>query len=281
MNLFFDIGGTNMRLAVSKGIGFGRVKTVPTPEKFEVAMKLFGQVAKDLVGNSGIGVCVGGCAGPMNKQKTKLLNPPNLKSWHNRPLAESIKKVTGARKIILENDAALAGLGEAVYGAGLGHQIIAYLTISTGVGGARIVNKKIDTNALGFEPGAQIIALPELSTFNKNFNSKGSLGSFVSGRAIEGRFNIPAKEIRDKKIWHELSMYLAYGLNNAIVFWSPDVIVLGGSIITKDDDGFVTQTQKHLKNIFKAFTRIPKVKKSQLGDLAGIYGAMALLKKTP
>lgn len=281
MNLFFDIGGTNMRLVVSKGDGFSKPKIVPTPKNFKVAMQLFGKVARDLAGNSKIEVCVGGCAGPMNKQKTKLLNPPNLKNWHNQPLAENIKKVTGAKKVILENDAALAGLGEAVYGAGRKGKIVGYLTISTGVGGARIVDKKIDVSAIGFEPGAQIIALPELSTFNQKFNPKGSLGSFVSGRAIEERFGKPAKEVRDKKTWNELSMYLAYGINNAIVFWSPDIVILGGSIVTKGDDKFFVQTQNYLKKILKIFKKIPKIKKSQLGDLAGIYGAMALLKKTP
>src|SRR6185436_9338463 len=46
--------------------------------------------------------------------------------------------------VYLENDAALCGLGEASVGAGQGSKIMVYLTISTGVGGARIVGGKID-----------------------------------------------------------------------------------------------------------------------------------------
>jgi glucokinase len=49
------------------------------------------------------------------------------------------------------------GLGEAVFGAGKGREIVVYMTISTGVGGARIVGGKIDASAMGFEPGHQII----------------------------------------------------------------------------------------------------------------------------
>src|SRR4030066_415253 len=48
---------------------------------------------------------------------------------------------------------------EKVKGAGKGFNIVAFLTIGTGVGGARIVGGKPDANVFGFEPGHQIIDL--------------------------------------------------------------------------------------------------------------------------
>ena len=57
----------------------------------------------------------------------------------------------------LANDSDLDGLGEATVGAGKGFNIVAYITVSTGIGGVRIVGGKIDVSTYGFEPGHQII----------------------------------------------------------------------------------------------------------------------------
>jgi predicted NBD/HSP70 family sugar kinase len=49
MYLLFDIGGTNMRLAISKdGKNIGKIKIVPTPQDFIKGMKLFEESAREL-----------------------------------------------------------------------------------------------------------------------------------------------------------------------------------------------------------------------------------------
>src|SRR6185437_2466030 len=98
----------------------------------------------------------GGIAGVLNKAKDQLLNAPNLVNWINQPLGQSLSDIVSV-SVKLENDASLGGLGEATYGSGQGYKIVGYLTIGTGVGGTRIVNGRIDQNALGFEPGHQTI----------------------------------------------------------------------------------------------------------------------------
>ena len=170
--------------------------------------------------------------------------------------------------VFLENDAALAGLGEAVFGAGKGKKIVAYLTISTGVGGCRIVDGKIDENSQGFEPGHQII-----------FSDKNiiTLENLVSGTAIEKKYGKKPYEIFDVKIWNNVANNLAYGLHNVAVLWSPDIIILGGSMMKKIGIP-VERVKFHLSKILNIFPKPPLIKKSKLGDLAGLYGALAHLK---
>ena len=57
----------------------------------------------------------------------------------------------------IANDTAVVGLGEAHRGAGIGYNIVTYITVSTGVGGTRIVDGRIDRRIYGFEPGHQTI----------------------------------------------------------------------------------------------------------------------------
>ncbi len=67
-------------------------------------------------------------------------------------LKKDLEKILNC-DVILENDALLAGLGESFYGIGQRFNIFGYLTISTGIGGCKFVNKKADENVFGFEPG--------------------------------------------------------------------------------------------------------------------------------
>lgn len=269
MHLLFDIGGTKMRIGAAENFKtISRTVILPTPKRFADGMALFEKTTKELVDGKKIEAVAGGIAGPLDKSKTMILNAPNLFGWSKRPLVKELRKILGS-PVYLENDAALAGLGEATFGAGVGKNIVAYLTISTGVGGARIVNEKIDQNAFGFEPGHQIIFLNKESI---------TLENLVSGTAIEKKYGKKPYEIYDGEIWDNIAKDLAYGLHNVTVLWSPDIIVLGGSMMKKVGIP-IDKVQYHLSNILKIFPRTPLIKKSKLGDLAGLYGALAHLKK--
>ena len=93
------------------------------------------------------------------------------------------------------------------------------------------------------------------------------------------RFNILSTDVTDEKILNELSMWLAYGVHNTILHWSPDVVVLGGSVITKPGGLTVERVESHLRQIMKIFPQLPPVKKASLGDSAGIHGALVLAQR--
>ena len=219
---------------------------------------------------------VGSIGGVMSKDKTKLANhanKPNLLDWENKHLKQRLEKELGC-PVVLENDAAFGALGEAVFGAGKNYAIVAYITIGTGIGGARIVNQKIDENSLGFEPGKQIIDA-DGSIFPK-LKPPITLEQVLGGLSIQRRKKMIPTDIEDPAFWKEMSYYLAIGLNDTIVHWSPDVVVLGGSISRE----FLPENiSRELKKILTALPILPVIKKNQLEDLAGLYGALAFLKQ--
>jgi predicted NBD/HSP70 family sugar kinase len=271
MYLLFDIGGTKMRLAVSEDLqSFEEPRVVPTPKNYEKGLSLFLSTAKELTTEK-IKAVSGGIAGSFDGKKRSLLGSPQLDDWVGKPFAKELEKVFPA-PVYIENDAALAGLGEAHIGAGRNKAIVAYITVSTGVGGARIVNGKIDEKAVGFEPGRQIIdagktICPECDSMR--------LGGMISGNALARRFGKKPEEIDDVEVWDDVAKFLSYGLHNVTIFWSPEVIVLGGSVTNKID---LEKVRKNLAETLEIFPELPELKRAELGDFGGLYGAMAFLR---
>jgi glucokinase len=172
--------------------------------------------------------------------------------------------------VYLENDAVMVGLGEAVYGAGKDNKIVAYVTLSTGVGGCRIVDGKPDPTVYSFEPGNMIVGgldgKPEY------------LENIISGSAIEEKYGVGSSELTDQKAWEDIAEQTSIGLNNIAVMWSPNVIVLGGSVPQKLD---FSRVNDHLRVHCRIYPEVPKVIKEDLGDEGGLYGALAYLRHLP
>lgn len=267
MYILFDIGGTNTRVGLSKnGRKIDSVNIFPTSKDFQKEMELIKESALELSGGKKIQAAAGGIGASLNKAKSGLANPLNVKfpGWAKKSLKKELEKIFGA-KVYLENDCTMVGLGEAHYGAGEGQKIVAYLTVSTGVGGTRIVNGQVDASALGFEPGRQIIMLGR---------KKSNLEDLISGMALEKKHKQNARSIGDAKTWEQVAEILAVGVNNTILYWSPDVVVLGGSVMKKVS---LLNVKINLKRMLKIFPNLPLIKKAELGDLGGLHGALYYL----
>lgn len=261
--LLFDIGGTKTRLAISQDKeSISEPLLLETDKNYQKGVDLLIKSASNLVKFEELEIAAGGIAGPLDRDKSCLVGSPNLPDWIAKPLKKDLEKILGKR-VLLENDAALAGLGEATYGAGKGFSIVSYLTVSTGVGGVRVVDGKIDKNFYGFEPGHQII------------DSFKTLESLISGTAILKKYGKSPEDIDDPNIWDEITKYLAIGLNNIVVLWSSEIIVLGGGVMNKIS---IERLSSYLKGVLSIFPETPQIKKTLLEQKAGLYGGLALIE---
>ncbi len=275
MYILFDIGGTKTRVAYTTDLEkFESPIIISTPPLYEEGIKAIIDAVEKCAGGREIKMLCGGIAGPFNEKKESLVGSPNLKDWIGKPLKKDLGDYFNA-KVHIENDSAMVGLGEANFGAGKGFEIVAYMTVSTGVGGARFINGKVDEKSVGFEPGHQIIDADK--TLVEGVEGS-QVGYILSGKGVEKRTGKKPKDINEPEFWEKMSEYLAYALNNLSVFWSPDCIVLGGSMITGDPAISVEKTEEKLKEILKIFPEIPVIKKATLEDVGGLYGALAYIK---
>lgn len=242
MFLVFDIGGSQTRIGISSdGQSISNHQIFPSLQN---PGDLLPKV-KQFVGNTTLTAIAGG-----------------IPKWLTYPVADALS-TTFACPVYLANDAALVGLGEAIAGAGKNYSIVAYITVSTGVGGARIVNGHIDSSASGFEPGHQIIT-----------DSLNTLENLVSGSAIQAKFGVHPKQIAGTADWQILEHHLAIGLTNTILHWSPNILILGGGMAR---DISLDNLRLEISKLLISSFPVPLLTKFQLGDTAGLIGSLVYL----
>lgn len=275
--IIFDIGGTNTRVAVSEDLkSFEKPIKFKTPINFKEGIEKIVEAAQSLA-KSEIRGAGGAVRGMLSEDRSYIAHDDVLSKWVEEPLMENLTERFNT-KVYIENDAALAGLGEAHFGAGVGADIMVYHTISTGVGGAKIEKGKIDSYHLGFEPGKQVLDIDRTILGDDILPT---LENLVSGSAIEERTgNKPYDIPQEDAIWDQLANYLAHGLRNTIYYWSPDTIVLGGSMITGNPSIPLQNIKRHTEMVLADDIAVPELKIAQLKDDSGLYGAMAMLGET-
>ena len=272
--IVFDIGGTKTRVAISTdGEQLGAVESFHTPAEPKKGIAQILAVAETLLDGATPTAFAGGIRGVLNEENTGIEHDEILSGWVGFNVVAALQKAF-AVPVVLENDAALAGLGEAVYGAGQGIDILVYHTISTGVGGVRIHDGVIDASSAGFEPGHQVLDI-DRTILGEDIVP--TLENLVSGAAVEARLGIKPYDIpQEDVIWDELAGYLAQGLRNTVLYWSPEAIVLGGSMMIGDPKIPLDSVRKATVAVLDSFVPCPFITTAKLGDEAGLYGALAL-----
>jgi glucokinase len=144
-----DLGGTNLRIAAVSADGqllekvtlgtkvaLGRDHVIS--EMCEAIQRLSAQYKETgkLLG-AGIGV-----PGIIDMQTGMLRKSANLPGWEEFPVRAEIERRLNAR-VVLENDANVAALGEQWLGAARGVPNMAVVTLGTGIGGGIVLNGKI------------------------------------------------------------------------------------------------------------------------------------------
>jgi len=262
MEIIFDIGGTQTRIAtVRSATEFSEPVMYLTPKNYEEGIGAFKKAIHVLVDGKVVTKVAGGFAGTISVSK-QIVDAPNLPDWVQKPFVLDLMQEFPEATMCLENDAALVGLGEALAGAGVGFEIVAYITVSTGVGGARIVNGQIDRVAQSFEIGKQII-----EPYNE------SLESLIGGRSLETKLGKKPESVTDENFWNEKSMILASGLQVVIEKWNPDVVVIGGAMIHTVGIN-VSKVEKYLSESLES---LPVIKNATLKSLGGLAGSLAYL----
>ncbi|MCA9353770.1 ROK family protein [Candidatus Nomurabacteria bacterium] len=267
MYVYFDIGGTNLRCGISSSLEkIDKVIEQKTPKDFFEAKRQVDTILRTNTNPEEIKYIIVGIAGVLDETKKRLVKAPHLSSWEDESIAFLFGDAKNA-KIIIENDTAMVGLGELYYGSGAGSKIMAYISLGTGLGGCRFVNGKIDNSTHGFEPGHHYI------TENKTFEQ------IVSGTAVLEKFGIQDITLAPERVWDELAVPLARGLYNTTLFWSPDTIVVGGSMATKKVVVSWDKTLEEYAKLPKIFSQMPTLQKAKLGSIGGLYGGMALVNQ--
>ena len=256
--LLFDIGGTVMRMALGAEGRITNIQKIPTPRTPEDAIaELVAFVENKEVLNAH-----GGIAGII--VEGVIQSAPHLSAWEGFDFANALTQALSI-PVHIQNDAELAALGEATYGAGKGYPLVAYVGIGTGIGGALVSEGSVAPHAAGFEPGHQVLDVSTGETFE----------GLVSGSALQTKHGEPA-HLLPRSVYEENTPILAAGIYNVLLTWSPDVLVLGGSLMNEENGYRLSTVEEAVREIAHALPTVPPIIRASLGDSCGLYGALAV-----
>jgi N-acetylmannosamine-6-phosphate 2-epimerase/N-acetylmannosamine kinase len=275
--LAIDIGGTKIMAAlVENGIVQAEI-TLSTqretgPDRWiadltEKTAAWRGQVAKLSIAATGI----------VENGLWSALNPATLTIPANYPLVDRLREAFDL-SVFAANDAQAAAWGEHRFGAGKG-QNIAFLTISTGIGGGLVLNGK---PLLGIAGHFGLLQLPSAGAGPLEDQVS---GHWIAAQALKAGHRVDAQAVfaaaRDGAGWADSiidrsAAHVALLCRDIQLMFDPHKIVIGGGIGMAN--GYLDRV---IAKIPAEPVRLkPQIVAAQLGRHAGVIGVADLASRT-
>ncbi|PRY82138.1 ROK family protein [Alkalibacterium olivapovliticus] len=239
--LAFDIGGTTVKYGTWSNETLtdkGNFKTPKTWEEMKGKLVQIKEAVEVKHSLEGIGFSA---PGAVNQEARQIEGVSAVRYLHFFPIYDELETLFGL-PVSFENDANSAGLAEVWKGAARHNDNVIFVVVGTGIGGAVIVDKKVQQGKHLFGGGFGFMLLNERQTFSE-------IGTAVSmSRRYAKRMGIPADDIDGKTVFQLANQgdtiakeevdafffYLTMGLYNLAYAFDPEKIVIGGGISSMD-----------------------------------------------
>lgn len=322
MYLGIEIGGTKLQLGVGCGdgtlAGLWRDGVDVAAGAEGIRTQILAAVPK-LLGRSqvergqlrGVGI---GFGGPVDDATRSVIKSHQIQGWDGFPLADWIGRMLDL-PAVLGNDADVAGLAEALFGAGKGLSPIFYITIGSGIGGGLIINGEIYRG--GGRGAAEIghleVPAPPLVGSSNEYvvHQCKALEALSSGWAIQQRarrligHQSPEFSVLDRiegaaekvtaadvakaathgdtlaiRVLHASWVPLSYAICHILALLAPRRIVIGGGVSLMGEKLLFEPLRKLVaERVFPPFADCYDIVPAALGEEVVIHGALALARK--
>ncbi len=232
----------------------------------------------------GIGL---GIPGPVDTERGVITLATNLVGFVEYPVVKTLEDALGM-KVFMDNDANVAGLAEALVGAGKNKPIVYYITQSTGIGGALIVNGRTVSGKSGYAGEVANIKVTDTDEVI-NHLTPGAVENEASGTALRRRAKAEIDEsIEDAKELFEMARNndeAALALVNdmarkfAIMMASvahvvdPHIFILGGGV-TKGHDVYLDKVKEYYKSFVHKGMQDVEIVLAELDEPGAVGAAM-------
>lgn len=321
MYLGMEIGGTKLQLGVGaddgklRGLWRGTVDAGAGPEgiRRQIVAAVPELLAKAGIERGDLRAAGIGFGGPVDDATHTVIKSHQIEGWDNFPLADWIAEVVGL-PAVLGNDADVAGLAEALHGAGKGLSPIFYITIGSGIGGGFIINGEIYR---GCGQGAAEIGHLRLLVGGRSQNggfdtAEDVLEGVASGWALGLRAQLSARvsseqyqtilrlaggdakqitaqhiseaanqgDCSAKSLLEMPLFYLAHAICHIIVLLCPRRIIIGGGVSLMGEKLLFEPLRRMVaERVFKPFAGLTDIVPAALGEEVVVHGALALAHK--
>lgn len=315
MFLGIEIGGTKLQLGVGRGDGvlaaLWRAAVDPhlgadgiRRQIVQAVPELLEQAKTDRSQLRGVGI---GFGGPVDDATRTVVKSHQIQGWDDFPLADWIGDLVGL-PAVLGNDADVAGLAEALFGAGQGFSPIFYITIGSGIGGGLIVNGEIYRGCgrgaaeIGhlrvpfvldgewrFLPLEKIASGWGIQEWARR-EMTGSREAFIRWADVQGGApTLTAHRVAEaaaaghEAAWHILYHAwekLAEAICQVIALCCPRRIVIGGGVSLMGEALLFEPLRKLVaERVFKPFAECCDIVPAALGEGVVVHGALALARR--
>lgn len=291
-----DIGGTKIAVGMvdDNGKVLSRMDAPTDPNRYSDSVELIAHMLRRTAQRAGaqitgIGI---GSTGPVDPMRGEFGDVDFLPGWRGKSPVKDLATVFNV-SAALENDGDAAALAEAGWGAGRNRKRLIYITVGTGIGGGIIFDGQLYRGVDGAHPevGHQVIdpAGPQCTC-----GFRGCWESLAAGPAMVAwlernapadyphRQGITAKRICELALEGDAlaqqaveteAFYLGMGLANLINLFTPDAIVLSGSVMKS-----ATLFMDRIRALIRSGCRFVPAEKTELmlaslGDDTNLIGA--------
>jgi glucokinase len=315
MYLGIEIGGTKLQLGVGEGTGSlrqlwrGGVETAAGPEGIR---RQIAAAVPELLARSGLlasqiqGVGIG-FGGPVDDAMQTVIKSHQIPGWENFPLVTWVRERLGW-PAVLGNDADVAGLAEALHGAGKGLSPIFYITVGSGIGGGLIIKGEIQR---GTGRGAAEIGHLRVPVKSPGGLHYCPLEEVASGWAIQRVAREHALRLGEgcallREAWgklenittfvivrladrgdhfaldalHQAWDHLADAICHVVALVCPRRIVIGGGVSLIGEELFFQPLRDLVAGrVFPPFAGCFEIVPAALGEEVVVHGALALARR--
>jgi glucokinase len=236
---------------------------------------------------AGIGI---GSTGPLDPLSGKFENLDTIPQWSGASPVDDLSREFSV-SVAMENDADAGALAEATWGAGRNKSRLIYITVGTGIGGGIILDGHLYRGVGGAHPEVAHQVL-EAGGPPCSCGLRGCWEALASGPAMAkwmeshaeymGSPGLTARRIYEHamagdplaaRAVERETFYLGIGLANLVNLFTPDAIILGGSVM-KSAGVFLSDIRRVMQQGCR-FVPLDKVELSlaSLGDDANLIGA--------
>ncbi len=299
--LGIEIGGTKLQLVLgdehSKILRRRRL-TVERDKGAEGIRRQIETAIPELIDDREVTAIGVGFGGPVDWSTGRIVQSHQIQGWSGFDLVGWLEPLAGA-PVYVDNDCNVAGLAEALHGAGAGFNPVFCAMLGSGLGGGLVVDGRIYHGAT---PGECEIGHVRLDRSGTTVESRCSgwavdakiraleasepqsalcrlIGQSAGG---EARHLSEALRLGDAAAWRilrETAEDLAFGLSHAVHLFHPQAIILGGGL-SGVGEPLRAAVESFLPGfIMEAFRPGPRVRLSELREDAVPVGALLLANR--
>ena len=280
-----DIGGTQMRAALVGPRGDVLLRrAAATPDHTDVPAALIDliRVVGAERGHGSISHAVVGLPGGVDYENGRLMWAPHLPEGWPSLLSRDELSARLEMPALIANDADLAAVGEAAFGAGKGIADVAYLTISTGIGAGVVCGGRLVRGRRSLaEVGHTVIDWRAWREGSPCTLEELGSGSGLARIALEA--GLGARDAREVEaaagdgdagaiaIWHGAIAACAVGVSNLVMSFYPSTVVVGGGLGRREE--FLGPLRQLVLSRPEHHPADLSIVPAALGDDAGLAGA--------